>query len=120
MKTALRLLLLLTLSSATAPALAAGAIAVADEEGLSAGEAGYGFVTGYDSRSEAADAAMQECRSQGNSDCKVAVRFDTCGAYAGNRTYFGIGWGNSEREATRKALGDCGQDSCRIVVSGCE
>ena len=106
-------------SSATT-ALAAGAIAVDDEQGARATDVGYGFVTGYESRHAAERAAMKECRRHGNRNCTVAVWFETCGAYAGSPTYYGIGWGTSESEAKHAALDQCGESACRIVVSGCE
>ena len=111
--------LLLTLAH-TAPGLAAGAIAVDDEEGMKAGDVGYATATGYSTREAAGKAALQSCKDEGNSSCKVVVRFDTCGAYAGSSDYFGIGWGKSEEVATRAALDQCGSKSCKIVVSDCE
>jgi hypothetical protein len=100
-------------------AFAAGAIAVDDDEGDSAKEAGYGIVTGEASRDAAGAAAMRKCRAEGNKNCKVVVRFDTCGAYANSRKHYGIGWGDTERAARAKALDACG-GGCRILVSECE
>ncbi|MCE7027288.1 DUF4189 domain-containing protein [Jiella avicenniae] len=102
------------------PGLAAGAIAVDDEEGMKAGDVGYGTATGYSTREAAGAAALKNCRDEGNGNCKVVVRFDTCGAYAGSADYFGIGWGESQRAAESAALEQCGNNSCRIVVSDCE
>ena len=101
-------------------AMAAGAIAVDDDGDISGGDAGYGIVTGEASREDAAKAALKQCRSSGNSSCKVVVRFDVCGAYASCKKYFGGGWGNTDAEAQRKALDECGQGSCKILVSDCE
>ena len=101
-----------------AQAFCAGAIAVDDERGET--EPGYGFVTGKDSREEAARAALYECRRSGHSNCKVVVRFDECGAYAASKNFYGVGWGSSEKTARSKALDQCGHDTCRIVVSECE
>lgn len=97
-------------------AFAAGAIAVDDEAGSN--DAGWGIAYGED-RDEAGREAMKQCRKAGNKGCKVAVRFDKCGAYAASKEYFGIGWGNSESAAKQKALGEC-SGKCKIVVSGCD
>lgn len=99
-------------------AFAAGAIAVDDEEGDE--EPGYGIVTGYDSREAAAKGAMKQCRDAGNQNCKVVARFDSCGAYAASKKYYGVGWGGSKKAAETMALNECGQKSCSIVVSECE
>lgn len=99
-------------------ALAAGAIAVDDEEGLKASAVGYGVGAG-NTREEAAQAAMAQCKKAGNDGCKVVVRYDKCGAYAASKSHSGIGWGTSEDAAKTKALDDCG-DKCKIVVSDCD
>lgn len=99
-------------------AFAAGAIAVDDEEGTKASEVGYGIGSG-DTRDAAAADALKECKKAGNKGCKVAVKYDTCGAYAASKKYSGIGWGKSEEIAKSKALSECGS-GCRIVVSDCD
>ena len=96
---------------------AVGAIAVDDEEGDT--EPGYGLVTGMDSKSEATAGAMKECRKSGNKGCKVAVWFETCGAYAHSPKYFGIGYGKSKKVAESAALAEC-SGACKILVSECE
>lgn len=98
------------------PALAAGAIAVDDEEGDT--DVGYGIGYGS-SREEAATAAMAECRKSGNKNCKVAVRYDTCGAYSASKSHFGVGWGASKAVATSAAMESCGA-GCKLVVADCE
>lgn len=103
---------------AVAEASAAGAIAVDDEAGSKAGDVGYGIGTG-DTREAAGRDALVECKKAGNSDCKVAVRYDTCGAYAASKSYSGIGWGSSEGAAKSNALEACGS-GCKIVVSDCQ
>jgi hypothetical protein len=97
---------------------AAGAIAVDDEEGET--DPGYGVITGAKSREEASRQALAECRKHGNKECKVVVRFDKCGAYAGSKKYFGVGWGNTLQAAQKKALEECGQGSCKVLVAECE
>lgn len=97
---------------------AAGAIAVDDEEGET--DPGYGVVVGYGSRDEAAREAMKECRKQGNKNCKVVVKFDKCGAYAGSKKFYGIGWGRSQDVANTMAMNECGNKACKVLVSECE
>lgn len=99
-------------------AWAVGAIAVDDEVGDK--DPGYGVVVGMDSEAEARREALKECRKAGNGNCKVAVWFKQCGAYAASRQYSGIGYGGSKRVAEAKALDECGHNACRIVVSECE
>jgi hypothetical protein len=95
-----------------------GAIAVDDEQGESA--PGYGVATDMDSKAEATAAAMKQCRAAGNKNCKVAVWFETCGAYAGSRKYFGIGYGKTKKAAESAAVSECGNSACKVVVSECE
>ncbi|MCW5649000.1 MAG: DUF4189 domain-containing protein [Ramlibacter sp.] len=111
---------LLVLTSLILPlgAFAAGAIAVDDDEGDT--DPGYGVSTGAATRDEAAQDALAECRKQGNKNCKVAVRFDKCGAYASSRKNSGIGYGASIDVARTKAMNDCGTSACKIIVAECE
>lgn len=117
-RTILAFTLAIAIGLSAGGALAAGAIAVDDEQGSKASEVGYGVGSGS-TREEAARDAMNECRKAGNTGCKVAVRYDTCGAYAASKDYSGIGWGSSESEAKANALEACGS-GCRIVVSDCQ
>jgi hypothetical protein len=48
----------------------------------------------------------------------VAVWFETCGAYAGDRVNYGIGYGDTKREAEKMALKDC--PNCKLIVSDCQ
>lgn len=99
-------------------ARAAGAIAVDDADATKASEVGYGVGTGA-TREEAGIDAVRECKKAGNSSCKVAVRYDTCGAYATSKDYTGVGWGSTEGEAKANALEACGA-GCRVAVSDCQ
>ncbi|HMS04225.1 MAG TPA: DUF4189 domain-containing protein [Burkholderiaceae bacterium] len=101
----------------SAGAHAAGAIAVDDDEGED--EPGYGFVTGAANRDEAGRKALQECRKSGNDNCKVVARFDTCGAYAASKKYYGVGWGNTKAKAIDMALENC-RGKCKVHVAECE
>lgn len=112
------LLIAMTVLVGSNLAMAAGAIAVDDEAGSSASEAGYGVGSGSTREAAGAD-AMKECKKAGNTNCKVAVRYDTCGAYAASKTDSGTGWGSSEAEAKNNALEACGA-GCRLVVSDCD
>jgi hypothetical protein len=104
---------------ATLPALAVGAIAVDDEAGQRAGDAGYGIGHG-DTRAAAEHDAMVQCRKAGNDSCKIAVWYKVCGAYAASKSYYGIGYGNTEGAAKHKALENCDNSSCRIAASDCD
>ena len=119
MKKPLSLLCALTLALAMPmSAFAVGAIAVDDEEGQD--EPGFGYVTGADSEAAAKAGALKECRASGNKNCKVAVWFKQCGAYAASKKYSGIGYGSTKKVAENKALEECGNGACKIIVSDCE
>jgi hypothetical protein len=62
---------------------------------------------------------MRQCRSTGNQNCRVVVRFNGCGAYAVSSGHFGVGTGRNRRAAERSALEGCGY-GCRVAVSECE
>ena len=94
------------------------AIAVDDDENTRGGNAGWGTGEG-DTAKEAQEMALKNCRKSGNKGCEVAVTYKQCGAYASSRKHAGIGTGASEKEAKAKAMDDCGNDSCKIVVSDC-
>jgi hypothetical protein len=99
-------------------AFSIGAIAVDDEVGET--EPGYGFSTGHSSRERAERAALRQCREAGNRRCEVKVWFESCGAYAASRRYFGVGWGANLQTATNMALQKCGRPQCKVKVSKCE
>lgn len=109
--------LLLTLLFVPTMAFAIGAIAVDDEEGDD--EPGYGFATGYESKDEARREALKQCKASGNKECKVVAWFETCGAYAASKKYYGVGWGSNKQKAESMALEKCG-GKCSIKVSECE
>ncbi|HEX2552434.1 MAG TPA: DUF4189 domain-containing protein [Microvirga sp.] len=99
------------------PAWALGAIAVDSEQGQRAGDEGYGIGWGNTRAAASAD-ALRACRRAGNESCRVLVWFETCGAYAANRSTYGVGWGRTQEDAEEMALEKCGR--CRIVLSECE
>jgi hypothetical protein len=99
-------------------AFAYGAIAVDDDVGDS--DPGYGIATGEASEAAAKKAALAKCKKAGNDNCKVAVWFKGCGAYASSKKYSGAGWGKTEEIAKAKALEKCGSERCKIQVSECD
>lgn len=99
-------------------AFAYGAIAVDDDVGDAA--PGYGISAGKDSEASAKKAALAKCKAAGNANCKIAVWFKGCGAYASSKKYSGAGWGKTEEIAQEKALEKCGSDRCKIQVSECD
>lgn len=102
-----------------AAALAAGAIAVDDVEGMEHHETGFGTSVNEHNADEAAGEAMRQCRSTGNQNCRVVLRFNGCGAYAVSHSHFGVGKGRTRRAAEKDALEGCGA-GCRVAVSECE
>ena len=106
------------LAMAPASALAWGAIAVDDEKGVSGSGVGFGYVTGEDNEKAAERGALKECRAK-NKACKVAITFETCGAYAGSANRWGTGEGVTKGAARRAALANCGNEACKLVVSEC-
>lgn len=107
----------LTITSFAGTAFAAGAIAVNDEQGMSAAEAGYGL--GYGTTdAEASENAVNECKSAGNDTCKVVLNFEQCGAYAGDKVKYATGVGETEKAAEAAAIGAC--PNCKLVVADCQ
>ena len=94
-----------------------GAIAVDDQVGDD--EPGYGFVTGEGSADAAKSKAMKECKASGNDNCKVAVWFKNCGAYASGKKVYGYGFGDTVDVAKKKSMEMCG-GSCKVVIAECE
>lgn len=113
-----RILLAVASALCLSTAFAVGAIAVDDEEGED--EPGYGFSSGHDDKAEASKAALKECRKAGNKSCKVVVWFETCGAYAASKKYYGVGWGSNAAKASQMALDKCGNKACKIKIAECE
>jgi hypothetical protein len=97
-----------------------GAIAVDDSYGDEPSGVGYGFATEASSRQEASTGALEVCRSEGNTECKVMLTFKTCGAYAASHTRYGTAVGATLTAAEKRALTECDGADCIIVVSGCE
>jgi hypothetical protein len=106
--------------AAAGSALAIGAIAVDDYYDESPMDAGYGSATGYTSKQEASINALDACRSEGPADCKVVLTFTKCGAYAASRGGYGVGTATTLDAAEKRAVTNCGEAGCVVVVSDCE
>lgn len=111
-------MLVATMALSSSSAFAYGAIAVDDEVGES--DPAYGFATGEDTADDAKKQALKYCREYGTKNCKVAVWFKKCGAYAASKKYYGYGYGDSKKIASDKALEMCGNSNCKVVVAECE
>lgn len=98
-------------------AFAFGAIAVNDGLGTSAEEVGYAVGWGA-TQKEAEANAVKDCLAAGNEQCKVAVWFEQCGAYVGDRVHVGAGFGATQDAAEKMALEKC--PNCKVIVSDCQ
>ena len=106
--------------ASTGSVLAVGAIAVDDYYDEDPSEAGYGIATEYRTNCEASTAALDACKSEQNSDCKVVLTFKKCGAYAASQGGYGVGSANTREAAEKRALRQCGDANCIVVVSDCD
>ncbi|MBF0147442.1 MAG: DUF4189 domain-containing protein [Magnetococcales bacterium] len=95
-----------------------GAIAIDDNTTDS--DPAYGFSIGADTKREAKRTAMEYCEEYGGENCRVVVWFETCGAVAVSRKYYGYGYGSSKRRAIADAMEMCGSRHCRLVTAECE
>ena len=93
-------------------------IAVSDARGVAGGDAGYGVGQG-DSQAESNEGAMHECTSHHNTNCKLVLTYQVCGAYASSANHAGTGLGDSAVEASKNALDACAHDSCKVVIADC-
>jgi hypothetical protein len=93
-----------------------GVIAVDDRVGEK--DPAYG-VGGGDTKAEATKNAMKFCKEAAGVKCEVAVSYEKCGAYASSRKYSGSASASSESDAKKKALSECNDASCKILVADC-
>jgi hypothetical protein len=107
------------LLGAAQTAFAWGAIAVDDESGQTARDVGYGYVTGANSEAAAERGAMAECRKRNSKNCKVVLTFESCGAYAVDKSNWGTSEGVSENASRRNAIAQCGKAACKVAVAVC-
>jgi uncharacterized protein DUF4189 len=110
---------LLTSVSLSTTAFAHGAIAIDDDQQTEA-QTGYGFAEGRVSPEDAERAAMWDCHEFGNDHCRVAMRFEQCGAYAASAQHQGYGQGSTKAIAMKNALAMCRDKSCNVVIAKCE
>lgn len=106
--------------SGLSPALAAGVIAVNDEEGVEAGSVGYGIGHGKTTESAGSNALSACTRNNPDGGCEIRVRYgdNQCGAYATGRFHHGAGTGPTRQAAAANALDRCGA-GCKVVVQDC-
>jgi hypothetical protein len=107
------------LLGATHGALAWGAIAIDDEDAQTARDVGYGYVTGANDEASARRGAMAECRKRNTKNCKVMLTFETCGAYAADKSHWGVAENVTESSARRSAIAYCGKATCKVAVAAC-
>jgi hypothetical protein len=104
----------------TGSALAWGAIAVDHDFGEDPEDSGYVLVSPHHATPAAASAdALASCQENGD-HCEVVLTFKKCGAYAASKTTFGVGIGETLKQAERRAVAACKSARCRVVVSDCE
>jgi len=94
-------------------ALASGAIAVDEEYG-----AVFGTASGQASKWDAGRSALAKCVDTGSHNCKVAVRYEQCGAYVASWRFSSVGTGATKAEAIKAAMKGCSE--CKLVVAECE
>jgi hypothetical protein len=94
-----------------------GAIAI-DFTGVGNLEPYYGLGAGA-TEEEATANALKFCAEAGGKNCKMAVTFPECGAYAASRNGGGSGKNTTKKTAEAAAISGCNDDSCKIVVSDC-
>ena len=89
-------------------------------------DGGYagGMAWNAESRANARQSAIQECRWMGGGNaCREVGWFrNACGAIAiGDNSGYGTGWGDSSSAAERAAMNNCrsGNNGCRVEVSRC-
>ncbi len=80
---------------------------------------GFHRVGTGDSKGVAEGEAVKACKSEGNTNCKVAVSYQTCGAYASSTHHGGIGTGPTKSSAASAALKGCAEGACKVVVAEC-
>jgi len=110
---------LLTSISFSTQVFAHGAIAIDDDQQTET-QTGYGFAAERASPEDAERAAMWDCHEFGNDHCKVAMKFEHCGAYAASGKRQGYGQGATKAIAVKNALAMCGDKSCNVVIAKCE
>ena len=94
--------------------------AIASEGTMTDNEPLHAFGEG-DTRAEAEQDALAQCREEGARRCVVRVSYTQCGAFAvsGSGKVWSWGRGATKRAAEKAALGLCKGVNCDIVASDC-
>ena len=83
----------------------------------------YGFVSGYESQSEADEAALDQCRARSGNNCEVLAQFkNSCATFAWGGGRYAVMGGDSVEESVRTALERCekqGGVDCEVIQSLC-
>ncbi|MBF0421423.1 MAG: DUF4189 domain-containing protein [Magnetococcales bacterium] len=112
---------IITLSASLFAAPGAWAIgAIAIDNQLGDDEPAFGVSVGEDDKESAKKAALKYCRQAGGENCQFIVWFETCGAVAVSKKYYGYGYGSTKAKATGDALEMCNNNNCNIVAAECE
>jgi hypothetical protein len=95
-----------------------GAIATDKTKGV------LGAVTGLPSKSDAQQAAMDDCRTKGGSPCKLEIAYDNeCATLAVGSKGYSINTGNTADAANQLAMKTCSADGkdldCHVYYSAC-
>jgi len=93
-----------------------GAISADDEAGERDPYYGIG---GGDFKAEATKNSQKFCKEAGGKNCEVLVTYQQCGAYAVSKKFSGTGVGPTKKAAEKKALEQCSNSNCNVVVSDC-
>jgi hypothetical protein len=81
----------------------------------------YYGIGGGDSKTEAEQEAIGNCRDEGAKVCVVRVSYTHCGAYAVSASGQGggTGTGSTRRAAEKQALSACKGKGCEVIASDC-
>lgn len=91
---------------------------------FSQGTGESGWSKNYDTKREAASAAMSFCRENSSADdCKIVYQFtNSCAALAvGSSNGYGVAWDLKKGRANKKAVAACNDydSGCKILLSEC-
>ena len=93
-----------------------GAIAPSDKDNI------FGAAVGEDSKQEAEQIALADCKARGGAACKVELAYQNqCIAMVTGKKQFKLKSADSIAAATQQAMADCQQDdtACRVAYSVC-
>lgn len=82
-----------------------------------------GIATLFPSESAAIQAAMQDCRSKGGTECKIELTYyNQCAAVIVGHPGYVVETGETPDETVDKSMSECvsaGNKNCRVLYSGC-